>query len=84
MPIYYPGVYYMNRSLPIIQEIITQLQANQSCNDLGPFDLNIAYTCLPLPTTSIQMNILSVSVSSTITVSQTNTPTSKHGKQYIL
>lgn len=84
MPIYYPGVYYMKRSLPVIQEIITQLQANQSCNDLGPFDLNITYTCLPLPTTSIQMNISSVSVSSTITVSQTNTPTNKHGKQYTI
>lgn len=38
-PLYCPGVYYMERTLPSIQDIV--LKGNQSCSQLGPIDLNI-------------------------------------------
>lgn len=36
-----PGVYYMDRTLPTLQNIITRLQVNQSCSQLGLIDLHI-------------------------------------------
>ena len=40
-PLYCPGVYYIERTLPTIQDLLTQLQYNQSCSQLGPIDLPI-------------------------------------------
>ena len=49
-PLYCPGVYYMERTQPSIQKILTQLQADQPCSDLGPIALNITDVTCSSPT----------------------------------
>ena len=52
-PLYCPGVYYMERTQPSIQNIVTQLQPDQPCSDLGPIHLNIPCpTAMPRPTST--------------------------------
>ena len=40
-PLHCPGAYYLERTLPTIQDIVTQLTNSQSCSELGPIDLPI-------------------------------------------
>ena len=49
-PLHCPGVYYMKRTLPSIQDII--LKGNKSCSQLGPIDLSIPCS-LPNDATTI-------------------------------
>jgi hypothetical protein len=49
-PLYCPGVYYMERTQPSIQNIVTQLQPGQPCCDLGPIHLNITDVTCSSPT----------------------------------
>ena len=40
-PLHCPGAYYLERTLPTIQDIVTQLTNNQSCSELELIDLPI-------------------------------------------
>ena len=56
-PLPCPGVHYVERALPIIQDIFTRLQ-NASCSDLGDINIiTVNFTCSapPTPTTASPM-----------------------------
>lgn len=36
-----PGVHYVNRSLPEVQDVLSTLSANGTCRDLGPINITI-------------------------------------------
>ena len=75
-PLHCPGVYYMKRTLPSIQDIITELQVNQSCSQLGPIDLNI--TCSLSTTKTPQPTVLCDEGSNDVTCSSAPLPKSKY------
>ena len=61
-PLYCPGVYNIERTLPTIQDILTRLQDNQSCSQLGPIDLLIPcnYTVNTVGTDGKQKNSVNI------------------------
>ena len=74
-PLPCPGVHYVERALPIIQDIFTRLQ-NASCSDLGDINITENFTC-SAPTTPTTASPIESAVTPSIEIiaSPTSSPT---------
>ena len=74
-----PGVHYVNRSLPDVQDILNTLKTNGTCSNLGPINVTTLGIDCTTPINLPQTPVLTPSTNPT----QENSNINNNGKLYI-